>query len=477
MTEKLEAIQPRNIEKKLHQSIVGQDHAITELARLYIKVKSGIRSVDGKPIDSIFLDGPSGVGKTESILAFLMLFLEAGEDPKTRIARIDGGQFQSSHEVSKITGAPPGYKGHGDTPALFDPDTVEKTYKVRYQDTQGNEAAFWIVLVDEVEKADEAVQKALLSALDKGTLALGNNKTVFFKNAIFFFTSNLGNQELERQRAGFVLPPINTDRVVEQAYEKKFPPEFRGRMTKRFTYRHLTEDELDTIVDLHVRKIERQFGAQGTAIAIKLDRALRTSLLKDGYNRSEGARALGRIIDRHILDEIVLIDRTKLHGNAILVQKNQESKLEFMTAGPCEIQLPDQTEKKKIEKKKIEHETSNEIWLDRMETAITSQGYMLGNGTNDTTRILPYERYDTRTYWPPRFSIITKTKSGRFSREKYLVIGEFGLSTKKNWCIWVFGERHLEPMSKMADIMSKTIHTQVVLVLDKSEPMQVSPKK
>lgn len=466
---KLEALRPTDIEKRLHQSIVGQDKAIAELAKLYIKVKSGIRSIDGKPIDSIFLDGPSGVGKTESVLAFLMLFLEAGEDPKTHIARIDGGQFQAWHEVSKLTGAPPGYKGHVDTPALFEPDTVEKTYKVKYKDAQGKEAEFWIVLVDEIEKADDAIHKALLSALDKGTLTLGNNKTVSFQDAIFFFTSNLGTQELEQRRSGFVVPFINPDHVIAQAYAKKFPPEFRGRITKRFTYQNLSFHELDTIIDLHVRKIEKLFLAHGTALAIKLDPTLRANLLKDGYSRSEGARALGKIIDREILDELALIDRIKLHGNEIFVEKNREGTIEFRIVGSCNVQIPPQAEKKK----KIQYETSNEVRLERMEKAVTNQGYVLGNGTG-ATRALPYERYDASTQWPPRFSILTKVKSRPFSsQENYLMIGEFALSQNKNWCIWVFGEMNLEPMQKMADVMSKTIGSPVILLLQRTEPIRV----
>lgn len=474
--ERLEIIEPKEAEQELRKSIVGQEKAIRELATLAQKVRSGIRSPEGRPIDNIFLAGPSGVGKTESVLAFLKLFLGKDADPKDKIAKIDGGQFQAWHEISKLTGAPPGYKGHGETPGLFDPDTIINKYAVKYIDADGKENSFWIVLVDEVEKADGALQKALLSALDKGTMSLGNNKTASFGNAIFFFTSNLGNRELERRSVGFVGASPSPGKAFEKAYWGEFPPEFRGRMTKKIVYERLDEEALSKILDLAIDKIKKRFEARGTYLNIEPDDATRRHLLELGYNRSEGARALGRVIEKEILDKLILIGSAKLQGKIVHIKMGASNNLEFFIEGS--VNVP-QAEKPKNEPARNKAEIprgvkiSNEVWIGRMEAAVRGAGYTVGNSIAHES-VLPYRQ---QIDWPPRFSIIDASQKekrpGRsfFGRKKnrVKVLGEFG-AEGDSWTIRVYGKENLEHMIALGGTLEKTMNgAPVKIILQKEE--------
>src|SRR3989338_6601292 len=185
-------LNPASIEeykKELHETIIGQDAAVEALAELYATLTSGVKRDKLGPLAIKYFAGPSGVGKTESVYAFTKMFLgrnieKQGQESMERgtkklaeelVMKVNGGEFQHSHEIAKLLGSPPGYLGHRETPPFFTEQSLYN-HQIRFTDKSGNEKHLTIILMDEAEKMSDAVHKAMLGVLDKGILVNGNNE-------------------------------------------------------------------------------------------------------------------------------------------------------------------------------------------------------------------------------------------------------------------------------------------------------------
>jgi len=172
---------------EMRARVVGQDEAIDQLTRHYQSYLTGLNS-PGRPICNLLLLGPTGCGKTrlaESLAEALV------GDPQALI-KVDCGEFQHSHEISKLIGSPPGYLGHRETHARLCQEKLDAHHTERVKVS--------FVLFDEIEKASDALWNLLLGILDKGTLTLGDNRHVDFSRTMVLMTGNLGTKEAQRLR-------------------------------------------------------------------------------------------------------------------------------------------------------------------------------------------------------------------------------------------------------------------------------------
>ncbi len=305
-----------NLEKevsRLHMRIAGQDNAIRELARQYAILKSGMCFNERMPVYSIMLAGPSGVGKTESVLALVEMLLEenhssniAASSASDKLLRIDCGEYQDSHEVAKLIGAPPGYLGHRETVGVFDQSAISKK-KIMFHDRNGYAEEVLFILVDEAEKAHIKVHNMFLGILDYGVLHMGSGTETSFGGSVIFFTTNLGNWDLERNYSGFVdTSPATSEGSFSKAYRGHFPPEYRGRIKKTITYGHLSQEDINEIIDLQLRGIEKEMHAKQNKVTLEIADEARVALFESCNTKSEGARGVIKKIESDVRERIIL---------------------------------------------------------------------------------------------------------------------------------------------------------------------------
>src|SRR5437867_4872804 len=191
-------------EAKLHSMIIGQDESVTELVNIYQAVLAGM-AAPGRPIANLLLLGPTGSGKTRLVEAAAEILFSTPE----AVTKVDCGEFQHTHEIAKLIGAPPGYVGHRETPAILNQEVLDRFH------TDKLKVSF--LLFDEIEKASDALWQLLLGILDKGVLTLGDSRKVNLSRTIIFMTSNLGASEMTRLMTGGIgfAPPLQSSRAAQ----------------------------------------------------------------------------------------------------------------------------------------------------------------------------------------------------------------------------------------------------------------------
>ena len=276
-------------EDALHQRVIGQDEAISGVARAIRRSRSPLKD-PRRPGGSFIFLGPSGVGKTE-LAKSLAEFLFGSEDA---LISFDMSEFMEKHEVSKLVGAPPGYVGYD--------EGGELTKAVRRR-------PYSVVLFDEIEKAHPDVFNVLLQILDEGRLTDGQGRHVDFSNTVIIMTSNIGAREIaQTSPMGFTsqgdggLSDKEIRSRVEGELKRLFRPEFLNRVDEIVVFKSLTGKELRQIVDLMVMDLRRRLAAQ--RMSIELTDAARDFLVKNGTDKIYGARPLRRAIQTYIEDPL-----------------------------------------------------------------------------------------------------------------------------------------------------------------------------
>src|SRR5262245_45006463 len=272
------------LEEVLHERVVGQDEAVSAVARAIRRSRAGL-SDPHRPIGSFLFLGPTGVGKTElarSLADFLF-------DDERAMVRIDMSEYMEKHSVSRLIGAPPGYVGCDEGGQL--------TEAVRRR-------PYAVVLLDEIEKAHGDVFNVLLQLLDDGRLTDGQGRTVDFTNTVLIMTSNLPGDP--------------------RAF---FKPEFINRIDEIVEFRELTEDDLAQIVEIQLRGLRDRLAARRVTLQVT-DRAM-TALAHQGYDPAFGARPLRRVIQRQLADELALqlLDGKIGEGDTVTVDADGDSLL------------------------------------------------------------------------------------------------------------------------------------------------------
>lgn len=287
-----------HLEEDLHKRVVGQDEAVTAVAKAVRRARAGLKDLK-RPIGSFLFLGPTGVGKTE--LARALASSLFGDE--SAMIRLDMSEYMEKHTVSRLVGAPPGYVGYEEGGQLTDA-VRRKPYSV--------------ILLDEVEKAHADFFNILLQVLDDGRLTDSQGRTVDFRNTVIIMTSNLGAKALHKNspELGFLAAKKSDSNVDENkgidfkeakksvmdAVKRHFRPEFLNRIDEMIVFHPLTEEDLKEIVtilmsDVTKRLEERDLQLEISPEAMKL-------LVKEGSDFTMGARPLKRAIQRLIEDPV-----------------------------------------------------------------------------------------------------------------------------------------------------------------------------
>ncbi|MBS7052794.1 MAG: ATP-dependent Clp protease ATP-binding subunit [Veillonella sp.] len=284
-----------HLEDELHKRVIGQDDAVTAVAKAVRRARAGLKDPK-RPIGSFLFLGPTGVGKTE--LARALASSLFGDE--SAMIRLDMSEYMEKHTVSRLVGAPPGYVGYEEGGQLTDA-VRRKPYSV--------------ILLDEVEKAHADFFNILLQVLDDGRLTDSQGRTVDFRNTVIIMTSNLGAKALHKNSTelGFLAPKKaepnakNIDfkeakKSVMDAVKRHFRPEFLNRIDEMIVFHPLTEEDLTKIVTILMSDVTKRLGERDLHLEITPE-AMKL-LVKEGSDFTMGARPLKRAIQRLIEDSV-----------------------------------------------------------------------------------------------------------------------------------------------------------------------------
>jgi ATP-dependent Clp protease ATP-binding subunit ClpC len=281
------------MEDALHNRIVGQDEAITVLAKAVRRARAGIKNPK-RPIGSFIFLGPTGVGKTELAKA-LAEFMFGSEE---HLIKIDMSEFMERHSVSRLVGAPPGYVGYEEGGQL--------TEAVRRK-------SYSVILLDEIEKAHPEAFNMLLQIMEDGNLADAKGRKVDFRNTIIIMTSNVGADQITRDmNLGFAIKE-DEDKTKAREYDRMrdkvtaqlkqtFRPEFLNRIDAVIVFHALAKEQIRQIVELELARVRKQLREQ--EIELEVTEEAMDLLGERGYDHTYGARPLRRIIQNLIEDPL-----------------------------------------------------------------------------------------------------------------------------------------------------------------------------
>lgn len=324
----------------LRDSIIGQDDAVDAVVRAMTIAAVGLRD-PRRPIASLLLVGPTGVGKTE--LARQVAHHVRGD--ADNLCRIDMNSLAQEHYAASLSGAPPGYAGSKEQFSLFDRETVE-----------GTVSRPGVVLFDEVEKAHPTVLRALLQILDTGTLRLASGtSTIDFRNAIILLTSNLGSREVHDMRrpgargparwAASVMRQMSgrgarSERdVVLDAVRDFFDPELLNRFDEIITCTSLDDAHARRVVDAEIDHLVEALAARGVHATVT--DAARSALVEAGFDPRYGARALHRVIRTELLAPIAAMLTAADGRSCTHVTADADASGLSVTASPALVSTPD----------------------------------------------------------------------------------------------------------------------------------------
>ncbi len=280
-----------NLEQILHERVIGQDAAVTAVAKAIRRARAGLKD-HNRPVGSFLFLGPTGVGKTELTKALS----EAMFDDENAIIRLDMSEYMEAHSVSKLIGSPPGYVG-------FD-EGGQLTEQVRRK-------PYSVVLFDEIEKAHPDVYNALLQILDDGRLTDSQGRVVNFKKTIIIITSKVGAADVKKapKSLGFAVAADDLKReddraeqIMTEALKRQFKPEFINRIDVITIFKHLSRENIAKIAVLMLSKSQKNLKERG--IKLELSQEAMDFIIEKGYDPEYGARPLRRVIEQNIEDNI-----------------------------------------------------------------------------------------------------------------------------------------------------------------------------
>ncbi len=305
LTEK-ESQRLMRMEQEIHQRLIGQDEAVSAVARAIRRTRSGIKN-PRRPIGTFLFLGPTGVGKTE-LARCLARFLFGSEDS---MVRMDMSEYMEKHEVAKLIGSPPGYVGYEEGGKL--------TELIRRR-------PYSVILFDEVEKAHPDVFNILLQVMEDGRLTDGQGHLVDFRNAVIIMTSNVGAKDIFKSRSlGFAdnsSDDFDWDRIsssIKEAVKRTFRPEFLNRVDEMVIFRTLKKEEMFQIFDLMMAELMERLSEKN--INISVSSGAREFILEKGYDPKFGARPLRRTIQQLVEDRLadMILEGTLSDGVKIKV--------------------------------------------------------------------------------------------------------------------------------------------------------------
>ena len=306
----------KNLEQLLHERVIGQDSAVTSVAKAIRRARAGLKDPN-RPVGSFLFLGPTGVGKTELTKALS----EALFDDENAVIRLDMSEYMEQHSVSKLIGSPPGYVGYDEGGQL--------TEQVRRK-------PYSVVLFDEIEKAHPDVYNMLLQLLDDGRLTDAQGRTVSFKNCVVIMTSNVGVADLKNntRALGFSADTAKADEqktedVLMAALKRQFKPEFLNRIDVISVFHALSKEDIGKIADIMLKRVDKSLAEKG--IRLTLTPAARDYIIAHGYDAEYGARPLRRVIEQTIEDNVAeqIIDGKVKENSAITLDIDADGKVKI----------------------------------------------------------------------------------------------------------------------------------------------------
>ncbi len=265
------------LDEVLHESVVGQDEAVTLVSEAILRARAGIKD-PRRPIGSFLFLGPTGVGKTELARTLASTLFDSADN----IVRLDMSEYMEKHSVARLIGAPPGYVGYDEGGQL--------TEAVRRK-------PYSVVLFDEIEKAHPDVFNVLLQVMDDGRITDSQGHTVDFKNTVIIMTSNVGSRYLTEGVSGDQIPDTVRDSVMTEL-RQGFRPEFLNRIDDVILFKPLTLEEITEIVDLLLAQLNARLADR--QIVIEFDQAASAWIGEKGYDPVYGARPLKRFLQKQV---------------------------------------------------------------------------------------------------------------------------------------------------------------------------------
>lgn len=265
------------LEENLQLKVIGQNKALLELTDAVFMARAGLREVN-KPSGSYLFTGPTGVGKTETAKTL-------ADTLGMPLLKYDMSEYMEKHSVSKLIGSPPGYVGYAEGNAgggklINDIDTHP----------------YSVLLLDEIEKAHPDIFNILLQVMDDGKLTSATGKTVYFRNVILIMTSNVGAADLTKNVIGF--GNSSDPSADEPAIKRMFTPEFRNRLDAIVKFDRLKPEHMITIVEKFLEQLQEMTSARN--VTLNVSTSAKEWLAKNGYDKDNGARPLGRTIAENI---------------------------------------------------------------------------------------------------------------------------------------------------------------------------------
>jgi ATP-dependent Clp protease ATP-binding subunit ClpC len=317
-----------HMEDRLHDRIIGQDEAVHAIADALRRSRAGLKDPK-RPIGSFIFLGSSGVGKTELAKA-LAAFLFDDDDA---LVRVDMSEYREQHTVSRLFGAPPGYVGYEEGGQL--------TEAVRRR-------PYRVVLFDEIEKAHPDVWNALLQILDDGRLTDGQGRVVDFRNTVLIMTSNLGTEFVKKSgslgflRKGEEGPDQDeANEKIEKALKATFRPEFLNRIDEIITFKPLSIEDVEKIVELQMEEIRQRLAEHG--LKVTLSERARKWLAKEGFDPAYGARPLRRALQKYVESplSVQMLRGDFKSGDTVEVDYLEDKGINFcLAAKPVEEPVP-----------------------------------------------------------------------------------------------------------------------------------------
>jgi len=304
------------MEDALHARVIGQDEAISAIAKAVRRARAGLKDPK-RPIGVFIFLGPTGVGKTH-LARVLSEFMFGSEDA---MIKLDMSEFMERHTVSRLVGAPPGYIGYDDGGQLT--DTVRRK-------------SYCLILLDEIEKAHPEVFNMLLQIFDDGHLTDAKGRRVDFRNTILIMTSNVGSDLIRRETTLGFASKTEESKTVEQQHEKMkekvltelkntFRPEFLNRVDSTVVFHALSKEHIRKIVELMLSDVDKQLSFKG--MSLEVTEAAKDWLGEHGYDQVFGARPLRRLIQNEVEDRLseAVLDGRFQAGDTVVIDCEEGS--------------------------------------------------------------------------------------------------------------------------------------------------------
>ncbi len=338
----------QKLQDRLNSNVIGQERAIKQIIKAYTPMTVNMNR-PGRPLGVFLFMGPTGVGKTETVRSFAKQLLGS----RDAITRIDCAEYGESHEVLKLTGAPPSYLGYGDEPLLS---------QARLDKYHTAQKKINILLFDEIEKAHPRLKDAIMTILCDGRLRLGSGKETDFSQTFIFLTTNLGGKEMSKMiegaGIGFTRSEVEKQEMDDKLYrnskeavKKAFRPEFVNRLDSIVVFRPLSRESLQKILRIELEDLQwriwsapfRGFNIsaglpmpKSQSIVFHTTTAANEFLLDEGTSAIYGARELNRAIDRYVgfpMASLIASEQVKVGDRVKITHLKGEKDLTFTNLG------------------------------------------------------------------------------------------------------------------------------------------------